>query len=98
MISRNVASRRSGGEGRKRVMDSKTIAGYIAAAAAIAFGAALIWFAPAALSKDAALGLGIAFVTGGFSGLGVAIVAPSAIASAKTAAVAEADARRARAG
>jgi len=58
-------------------MDSKQIAGYIASVAAIAFGAAFIWLTPAGLSKDAALGLGIAFATAGFSGFSVTIAVPA---------------------
>ncbi|MDQ6722120.1 MAG: hypothetical protein M3003_15180 [Candidatus Dormibacteraeota bacterium] len=78
-------------------MTPQTIAAYAGALAAIAFGAALLWFPPASLGGQAGtVGAAFAFVTGGFAGLGVTVSVPVVKAAALTQARSEVRAERAR--
>jgi hypothetical protein len=65
-------------------VDIKTIASFVGAFAAVAFGVALIWFPPAALAgQPGTYGAAFSFVTGGLGAVGVAVTVPALRESAR---------------
>ncbi len=69
-------------------MTNSTIATYVGALISIAFGAALLWAAPASIAGQAAtIGAAFSFITAGLAAFGVAsVVVPAAIRQAARAA------------
>lgn len=57
---------------------------YIAGVVSILFGVGLLWAPPSSLSADpGAVGIALSFITGGFAALGVAVVVPKLLQSAR---------------